>query len=118
MSGYRIGLTLFIIVVSVLGLYVILAGASSSVRDDQLQKIVYVDTKSGKAFMLSARISHETNPETGEKTLIPGMYCEKCASWKPVGSMEALQTSRAVRKCPVHKSPLLRDGPLPEISSK
>ena len=94
--------------------YLLLFGGASVVPDDQLQEIVYVDTESGVAFLLRARNSLESHPETGETTLIPGMYCAQCQSWKPVGPLEILQTSRTMHRCPVHKTILLRDGPLPD----
>jgi hypothetical protein len=95
-------------------LYPVLVGGSSVVREEELQEIVYVDSESGEAFLLRARTSPEYHPETGEPTLIPGMYCEKCQKWKPVGPIEMLQTNNGQRRCPIHKTPLLRDGPLPE----
>ena len=94
--------------------YPLLFGGGSVVPDDQLQEIVYVDTESGAPFLLRARNSPESHPETGETTLIPGMYCVQCQSWKPVGPLEILQTSRTLHRCPVHKTPMLRDGPLPD----
>ena len=90
-------------------------GGSSAVPDELLQEMVYVDTVTGEAFLLRARSSPETHPETGEPTLIPALYCEKCQAWKPVGSMEMLQTNRSAHNCPIHKIPLLREGPLPEL---
>ncbi|WP_010585177.1 hypothetical protein [Schlesneria paludicola] len=92
----------------------LLFSGAQPVREDQLQEIVYVDTKSGESFLLRARNSPEAHPGTGEPTLVPGMYCEKCQAWKPVGSMEQLQTGNGTRNCPVHKTPLVREGPLPE----
>lgn len=105
---------LFAIVISGLLLYPVLVGGTTSVPDEQLQEIVYVDRDTGETFLLRARSSPETHPETGEPTLVPGMYCEKCRAWKPVGPLEMLQTTRIVPKCPIHKSALLRDGPLPD----
>ena len=94
--------------------YPVLFGGSLAIPDDQLQEIVYVDTESGEAFLLRARNSPESHPETGESTLIPGMYCPQCQSWKPVGPLEILQTSRVPQRCPVHRTLMLRDGPLPD----
>lgn len=88
------------------------------VAESQLQEVVYVDTESGKPYLLRAKVSPATNPETGKQTLVPGLYCEKCAAWKAVGSMERLQTGGAMRKCPRHKIPLKADGPLPEPAGK
>lgn len=111
MANYRIGAVLAAVLVSGLLSYPVLVGGSSAVPDDQLQEIVYVDRETGDTFLLRARTSPEIHPETGEPTLVPGMYCERCRSWKPVGPLELLQTSRIVHKCPVHKIPLLREKP-------
>ena len=114
MTNYRVYFALAALVISGLLLYPVLVGGSSVVPDELLQEIVYVDRESGEAFLLRARSSPEYHPETGEPTLIPGMYCDKCKAWKPVGPMEMLQTSQFVHKCPIHKTRLLREGPLPE----
>jgi hypothetical protein len=111
-------LALFVAIFGLGLFYPLFVGGSSVVPDELLQEMVYVDIKSGDAFLLRARSSPEINPETGEPTLIPGLYCEKCNSWKPVGSMEMLQTNRSAHRCPIHKIPLLRDGPLPEPLSE
>lgn len=112
---YARSILVLVIVVAVVRIAspVVFSGAQP-VREEQLQEIVYVDTKSGEAFLLRARNSPEAHPGTGEPTLVPGMYCEKCQAWKPVGSMEQLQTGRATRNCPVHKTPLIPDGPKPD----
>ena len=114
MARYRICTGLALIVISGLMIYPVLLGGSSNVPDDQLQEVVYVDRETGDTFLLRARSSPEINPDTGDTTLIPGMYCEKCRAWKPVGPLELLQTSRIAHKCPVHKIPLVREGPLPD----
>ena len=110
----RSSLVLAIVISMIWFAYPILVGGSPVIRDDQLQEVVYVDVKTGEAFLLRARNSPESHPGTGEPTLVPGMYCEKCNAWKPVGSMEQLQTNSAKRKCPVHKTLLIREGPRPE----
>jgi hypothetical protein len=114
MANYRVYYALAAIMISGLLLYPVLVGGSSTVPDEQLQEIVYVDRETGEAFLLRARSSPEYHPETGDPTLIPGMYCEKCRAWKPVGPLEVLQASRVPHKCPIHKTPLLREGPLPD----
>lgn len=87
---------------------------SSRVPDDQLQEMVFVDPKSGEVFLLPAREAIEFHPETGDQSLVPALYCSKCQAWKPVGSMETLQNNPSARMCPVHRIPLIHDGPLPD----
>ena len=120
MNFNRISLSIAVLAVIVAAwmLYPMLLGGSSVVADKDLQQIVHVDRETGKAFLVRARLSPEVNPETGKRTLIPGMYCEKCKAWKPVGPIELLQTQRSIHKCPTHKIPLLRDGPFPETASR
>ena len=114
MTANRTYLALASVVIGGLACYPVLFGSSKTVPDELLQEIVYVDKESGDVFLLPARSSPEVHPETGEPTLIPGMYCEKCNAWKPVGPMEMLQTSRVPLVCPLHKTPMSIEGPLPE----
>ena len=116
MNPFRIYLVICLVAVAIgtSVLYPILVPGSSAAPDSQLQEIVYIDTKSGELFLRRARTSPEINPDTGERTLIPGMYCAQCKAWKPVGPIETLQKNHSARNCPIHKTPLLREGPLPD----
>ena len=114
LSIQKVSLVSAIVAVGLGLLYVFFAGGTTKVSDQQLQEVVYVDLKTGEAYLIYARSSPAVHPVSGEPTLVPGMYCDKCKAWKPVGSMEQLQTSRTVHKCPVHKIRLLREGPIPE----
>ena len=118
MSNMRVYLVSGLMILLALALYPMFVGGSSNVPDQMLQLMVYVDEKTDEAFAVRARSSREPNPETGERTLIPGLYCEKCQKWKPVGPIEALQNGRSIRKCPIHKTILTKDGPLPETKEK
>ena len=118
MKDYRVYLGIGAVILAALFAYTFLFRGSTVVAESQLQEMVFVDTESGKAFLLRAKASPATNPETGKQTLVPGLYCEKCAAWKAVGSMERLQTGGAMRKCPTHKIPLLAEGPMPERTGK
>lgn len=118
MREYRYYLITAAVIVAAFVVYPLLFRSSSVVADSQLQEMVFVDPESGKAFLIRAKTTPETNPDTGRQTLVPGLYCEKCAKWRPVGSMERLQAGQAMRKCPVHKIALTTDGPLPERSGK
>ena len=96
----------------------LLGCGSTKISEKDLQEIVYVDRQSGKAYLMKAKQSVEVNPETGEATLIPGMYCDQCKAWKPVAPLDQMQSSRLSKKCPIHKTVLLPDGPMPEKLSK
>lgn len=114
MNPLRIGLIVFVTGICTVAIYSVLFGGSSRVPESQLQKIVYVDSVTGDEFLMPARSPTEVHPQTGQRTLIPGMYCEKCQRWKPAGPMDVLQTSRHVYRCPIHKIPLVRDGIIPD----
>ena len=118
MREYRYYLITAAVVVAAFVVYPLVFRGSSVVAESQLQEMVFVDPGSGKAFLIRAKTTPETNPETGKQTLVPGLYCEKCAAWKPVGSMERLQSGQAMRKCPVHKIALSAEGPRPERAGK
>ena len=118
MREYRYYLITAAVVLAAFVTYPMLFRSSAVVAESQLQEMVFVDPGSGKAFLIRAKTTPETNPDTGKQTLVPGLYCEKCAAWKPVGSMERLQTGQAMRKCPIHKIALTAEGPLPERSVK
>ena len=112
---YLIAAAILLIAIAV---FPLLVRGKTSVPDSQLQLMVYVDEKTEQPFLLRARSSRENHPETGERTLVPSLYCEKCKAWKPIGSMESLQNGRSARKCPIHKVDLVREGPLPESPEK
>lgn len=95
-------------------LYFLLHDASSGQTDDEPSEIVYVDTKSGATFLIASRSSPQENPETGERTLVPGMYCSECQAWKAVGPQDNRQIRRTTMKCPIHKIPLTSDVPDPD----
>lgn len=114
MKPMQIGLILGAIGICTGLIYSVLFGGSSRVPDAKLQKIVFVDTVTGDEFLMPARSSTEVHPQTGERTLIPGMYCEKCQRWKPAAPLDVMQTSHAVYRCPIHRIPLVREGILPD----
>lgn len=118
MKDFRLYLIIGAFVLVAAAAYPMLFRGSAVVAESDLQEMVFVDTESGKAFVVRAKSSPATNPETGKQTLVPALYCEKCAAWKAVGSMERLQTGGAMRKCPTHKIPLVAEGPKPSSAGK
>lgn len=118
MNDKRTYLAAAAIILAAIAMYPLLVGGKTGVSDAQLQQMVYVDEKTEQPFLLRARSSREKHPKTGELTLVPSLYCEKCKAWKPIGSIESLQNGRSTRKCPIHKVDLVREGPLPESPEK
>ncbi len=114
MNKYRVSFAMLATAMGLGIVYLVVVARASAAKDSQLPKIVYVDFETEEVFLLSARSTPADRPDTGEPTLIPGMYCEKCQAWKPVGSIEKLRNRGSVRNCPIHKTPLSREGPLPK----
>jgi uncharacterized protein YbaR (Trm112 family) len=92
-----------------------LAGCGSEEADTQpAGRMVYVDTKTRQPIV------HEIvtpvpalNPETGERTLMPGLYCPACETWYPVPPPDQINSQPNAGQCPKDKTPLTADGPWP-----
>ena len=106
--------SLFGLAVLACGLFLVFNRTSGAVPDDEPPEVVYVDTKTGATFLIASKTSPDSNPETGEKTLVPGLYCSECQAWKAVGPVENRQLRRKTNNCPIHKIPLTNDGPDPD----
>jgi hypothetical protein len=106
--------SIFAVMIAVCGLYIVFDRIHAAGPDDDIPEIVYVDTKTGSAFLLASKTTPETHPTTGEKTLVPGLYCSECKAWKAVGPTENRQLRRKTQNCPIHKIPLTNDGPDPD----
>lgn len=94
----------------------LLTGCSSDDSDTgQPQRMVYVDTKTGQAIVQEV-VSPvpAVNAATGERTLMPGLYCPACQKWYPVPPPEQINSSPNAGQCPKDKSPLTAEGPWPE----
>lgn len=97
-------------------LSLILAGCSSDEADAVLaDRMVYVDTKTGQAVVRDV-VSPvpAVNPETNERTLMPGLYCPTCQKWYPVPPPEQINSRPNAGQCPNDRTPLTADGPWPD----
>ena len=93
-----------------------LAGcAADAASDDALpDTMVYVDSETRQPVV--AERSAETpavHPDTGRRTLMPGLFCTTCQKWHPAPPLEELQRNPEARQCPTCKGPLTADGPTP-----
>lgn len=77
--------------------------------------MVYVDTKTFVAVVAPKSGSVPIiNPATGQRTLMPGLYCPDCEKWYPVPSPEQINRQKGAALCPKTKTPMIADGPWPE----
>lgn len=93
---------------------VVFAGWSSPVREEELQQVVYVCRESGESFLLRAKASPEKHPVTGRFTLMPGLYCQQCRTWRASPSLEVLQQNPSARLCPKDRTQMSLEGPAPD----
>ena len=92
-----------------------LAGCGSEETDNQpAKRMVYVDTKTKQPVVhdVVTPVPAE-NPETGERTLMPGLYCPVCRTWYPVPPPDQINSRPNAGQCPKDKTPLTADGPWP-----
>lgn len=57
------------------------------------------------------------HPVTGERSLMPGLYCSACRQWHPAPPLEELQRNPAARQCPQCAGEMSADGPWPEADA-
>ncbi len=80
-------------------------------------RIVVFDTASKRPVVIEAVNQFPAiHPDTGRPTLMPALYCAKCAAWHLVPPLEELARSKQPAVCVKCKSTLTIDGPLPSGS--
>jgi hypothetical protein len=91
------------------------AGCSQADSEDSAKdrKMVFVCTKTGAAVVADKQQAPAVNPETGQRTLMPGLYCPKCKKWYPSPPLDVLQRNPNSARCPKTGEPLTADGPWP-----
>lgn len=95
-------------------LYPVLAGErSASVRDEQRQKFVFICRESGEMFVMRAKNTVEKHPRTEQPTLMPGLYCPQCQKWRASPPVSVLQQNPSASICPIHRTAMTNNGPLP-----
>ncbi len=115
MRDYRIWLSLIGLFLAGRMLYPALAGdRSAAPRETELQEVVYVCRQSGETFVLRAKEPVEKHPRTGQASLMPGLYCEKCRQWRPSPPLDVLQQDLSARLCPKDRTVMIADGPKPQ----
>ena len=83
--------------------------------------MVYVDTASRKKEAMVMEVADHfpaVHPRTGKRTLMPAMYCPKCAKWHPVPPPEQINRTPQATVCPKTGAALTFDGPWPAERSQ
>ncbi|NLS91766.1 MAG: hypothetical protein GXX96_06245 [Planctomycetaceae bacterium] len=81
-------------------------------------KMVCVDTATKEAIVMPVADTFPApNPRTGKRTMMPAMYCLKCARWHPVPPPDQINRTPKATTCPKTGTPLTLDGPWPEEES-
>lgn len=91
------------------------SGAPPPVLDPLDGQTVFVDTVTGKAF--PGQPTEELpaiHPQTGKRTLMPGLYCAKCQAWYPSPPLEVRQREPKSLRCPKTGELMTPHGPPPE----
>lgn len=74
--------------------------------------MMMVDVQSGQTFSLPLPTTFPAvNPETQQRTLMPGLFCSTCHKWYPVPPPEQINRQRQAGMCPRSHGPLTADGP-------
>lgn len=77
-----------------------------------VEPMVYVDTESGKVVQAPPKPTPAVNPDTGKKTLMPGLYCAQCRKWYASAPLEIAQRNPSSRMCPKHRTPMETKRPV------
>ncbi|HRX78907.1 MAG TPA: hypothetical protein P5307_07580 [Pirellulaceae bacterium] len=105
-----------LVLVAVVSMGVLLGcGGADEVAPAKVSQAVYVDTKTQKAMVCD--VSAETpvvNPATGQRTLMPALYCPKCLRWHALPPLEQINRIPNATKCSRTGATLTADGPWPE----
>lgn len=86
--------------------------AEKPTTDSTMGLIVFVDLESREPVLdLATTEVPSVNPDTGRRTLMPGLYCPQCQRWHPAPAYDKLQRTPGAATCPTDGTPLTMDGP-------
>jgi len=101
-------LCISLVVVSML----MLTGCGTGEASDARQDTVYVCTETGELSLGPSRETPAVNEETGNRTLLRGLYCEKCDKWYPAPPSRSFGGNPLQMPCPKTGGPLSATGNL------
>jgi hypothetical protein len=90
---------------------------SAPVTAEELPTMVFVDRDSQQMFVGTARATPAAHPQTGQPTLLPGLYCPKCQTWHAGPPSDASARRPASVLCPKTRVPLQPEGPHPSSAT-
>ena len=69
-------------------------------------EMVFVDVESGSPVTAPPSTDlPAVHPDTGRRTLMPGLHCASCQKWHPAPPLEELQRPHTRRNAPPAKAP-------------
>ncbi len=89
-------------------------GGSDPELDPKAGKMVYVDTKTRLAYVGDVTATPAIHPQTGNRTLMAGLYCPRCANWHAVPPLDEINQIPNATRCPKTRVQLTVDGPWPD----
>lgn len=93
--------------------------AEAPVETDRVGQMVYLDTATDQPFVANiAREFPALHPDSGQRTLMPALYCPTCQKWYPAPPVEVLQRNPAAAKCPKSGDVMTANGPWPTAPSQ
>lgn len=91
---------------------------SGSTAASTVAETVCVDTQTGAVVVVPTPAQFPAvHPATGSATLMPGLYCPKCATWHAAPPLEQLHRQHGVAHCPKTGVALQLDGPRPHTTT-
>jgi hypothetical protein len=87
---------------------------AAQAADDQTA--VYICRETSDVFRLPRTKVPPVHPQTGRASLVHALYCAECNRWQPMLPDELRDRFPAGPICREHRTPLTRNGPLPEKS--
>jgi hypothetical protein len=104
-----------VIAVSALGISLLGCGGSAEVATDEVSQAVYVDTKTMQAVVCDIVDEPPAlNPKTGQRTLMPALFCPTCQAWHPVPPADQINRVPGATTCRKTGAALTTEGPWPE----
>lgn len=79
-----------------------------------VREMLFVDAKSGEVIVAPVASDFPAkHPVTGERTLMPGLYCPECKRWHPVPPPDRINQTRNAANCPKTGAAMTLHGPWP-----
>ncbi len=82
-----------------------------SVAEDDADEITLLNPKTGEVTRVEWTPTPAIDPKTGERTLVQGLYCEKCDKWYPAPPREMAERLPGGPVCYYDQTRLTANGP-------